>query len=49
MELPEAHNGEILGLYITKENSDDNDNDKKNKNLVLISAGKDGRIKFWKI
>ena len=49
LELPEAHNGEILGLYITKENNDDNVNDKKNKNLVLISAGKDGRIKFWKI
>ena len=49
LELPEAHNGEILGLYITKENNDDNSSDKKNKNLVLISAGKDGRIKFWKI
>jgi len=49
LELPEAHNGEILGLYITKENKDDNSSDKKNKNLVLISAGKDGRIKFWKI
>ena len=45
LELPEAHNGDILGLYITKEN----DNDKKNKELILISAGKDGRIKIWKI
>ena len=39
LELSEAHNGEILGLYITKENKD----------LVLISAGNDGKIKFWKI
>ena len=45
LELPEAHNSEIIGLHITKEN-DDNSND---KNLVLISAGKDGKIKFWKI
>ena len=44
LELPEAHNGEILGLYITKE-----DDNKDNKNLILISAGKDGRIKIWKI
>ena len=46
LELPEAHNSEIIGLHITKENNDDNSND---KNLVLISAGKDGKIKFWKI
>ena len=45
LELPEAHSSEIIGLHITKEN-DDNSND---KNLVLISAGKDGKIKFWKI
>ena len=45
LELPDAHNGEILGLYITKED----ENDKKNKQLILISAGKDGRIKIWKI
>ena len=44
LELPEAHNGEILGLSITKE-----DDNKDNKNLILISAGKDGRIKIWKI
>ena len=42
LELPEAHNGEILGLYITKE-------DENEKNNILISAGKDGRIKIWKI
>jgi WD40 repeat protein len=48
LELPEAHNGEILGMYLTRENKDDNDN-KKNNDLVLISAGKDGKIKFWKI
>ena len=48
LELPEAHNGEIIGMYITRENKDNND-DKNNKDLVLISAGKDGRIKFWKI
>lgn len=48
LEIPEAHNGEIIGMYITKENKDNND-DKNNKDLVLISAGKDGRIKFWKI
>ena len=46
LELPEAHSSEIIGLHITKENNDDNSND---KNLVLISAGKDGKIKFWKI
>ena len=45
LELPEAHNGDILGLYITKED----EKDKKNKELILISAGKDGRIKIWKI
>ena len=45
LELPEAHNSEIIGLHITKENNDDD----SNKNLVLISAGKDGKIKFWKI
>ena len=39
LELTEAHSGEIVGLYITKENGD----------LILISAGKDGKIKFWKI
>ena len=48
LELPEAHNGEIIGMYITRENKDNN-YDKNNKDLVLISAGKDGRIKFWKI
>ena len=48
LELPEAHNGEILGLYITRENKDDKDN-KNNKDLILISAGKEGKIKFWKI
>ena len=48
LELPEAHNGEILGLYITRENRDDKDN-KNNKDLILISAGKEGKIKFWKI
>ena len=45
LELNDAHNGEILGLHITKEDEDD----KKNKELILISAGKDGRIKIWKI
>ena len=45
LELPEAHNSEIIGLHITKENNDDD----SNENLVLISAGKDGKIKFWKI
>jgi WD40 repeat protein len=45
LELPEAHNGDILGLYITKED----EKDKKNKEFILISAGKDGRIKIWKI
>ena len=45
LELPEAHNGDILSLYITKED----ENDKKNKEFILISAGKDGRIKIWKI
>ena len=39
LELPGAHNGEILIMYITKENND----------LILISAGNDGKIKFWKI
>ena len=39
LELPGAHNGEILKMYITKENND----------LILISAGNDGKIKFWKI
>jgi len=43
--LPEAHNGEILKLCITK----DDENEKSNKNFILISAGKDGRIKIWKI
>ena len=38
LELPGAHNGEILKMYITKENND----------LILISAGNDGKIKFWK-
>ena len=45
LELPEAHNGEILKLCITK----DDENEKNNKNYILISAGKDGRIKIWKI
>ena len=45
LELPEAHNGEILKLCITK----DDENEKSNKNFILISAGKDGRIKIWKI
>ena len=45
LELNEAHNGNILSLYITKED----ENDKKCKELILISAGKDGRIKIWKI
>ena len=49
LELPEAHNGEILGLYITRENKDDKDNKNSNKDLILISAGKEGKIKFWKI
>ena len=48
LELPEAHSGDILGLYITKEIKENKDN-KQNKDLVLISAGKDGKIKFWKI
>ena len=39
LELPGAHNGEILKMFITKENND----------LILISAGNDGKIKFWKI
>ena len=48
LELPEAHSGDILGLYITKDNKENKDN-KQDKDLVLISAGKDGKIKFWKI
>ena len=59
LELPEAHNSEIISLYLTKDDlnrkeSVENEEFKKyeeNKNgeLCLISAGKDGRIKFWKI
>ena len=46
-ELNDAHDSDIVGLYLTKE--DNKDNTDKNKDLILISAGKEGRIKFWKI
>lgn len=59
LELPEAHEGSIISLYIFKEDlnrkeSEDNEENKnkesdKKKEFVLISAGNDGRIKFWKI
>ena len=59
LELPEAHDSDIISLYITNNNlnrkeSKENeelkkDNDDKNGELCLISAGKEGRIKFWKI
>lgn len=45
LELLNAHNSEILALYITKEKNEE----KNSEDLVLISAGKDGKIKFWKI
>ena len=49
-ELNDAHDSDIVGLYLTKEDNKDNkDNTDKNKDLILISAGKEGRIKFWKI
>ena len=59
LELPEAHDADIISLYITKDDisrkesveneelkKEDND---KNMEMCLISAGKDGRVKFWKI
>jgi WD40 repeat protein len=59
LELPDAHDSDIISLYITKDNlnrkeSVENeelkkDEDNKSEELCLISAGKDGRIKFWKI
>ena len=58
LELPEAHDDDIISLYITKgdlnrkesgENDEIKNVDNKNGELCLISAGKDGRIKFWKI
>ena len=59
LELPEAHDSDIISLYITKNNlsrkeSKENEelkkgDDDKNGELCLISASKDGRIKFWKI
>lgn len=59
LELPEAHDSDIISLYITKNNlkrkeSKENEelkkgDDDKNGEICLISAGKEGRIKFWKI
>lgn len=59
LELPEAHDADIISLYITKgdlnrkesgENEEiKNVEDNKNGELCLITTGKDGRIKFWKI
>ena len=59
LELPEAHDAEIISLYITKDDlkrkeSGEKDEMKiedsnKNHDFCLISSGKDGRIKFWKI
>jgi len=59
LELPGAHDSDIISLYITKNNlnrkeSKENEelkigDDDKNGELCLISAAKDGRIKFWKI
>ena len=59
LELPEAHDGDIISLCITKtdlsrkesvENEEvkKEDND-KNGEYCFITAGNDGRIKFWKI
>ena len=59
LELPEAHDADIISLCITKadlnrkESGEKEDmkieDDEKIGDFCLISAGKDGRIKFWKI
>ena len=55
LELPEAHNADIISLYIAKvdfsrkESVENEEYDEKNGEVCLISAGKDGKIKFWKI
>lgn len=55
LELPEAHNADIISLYLTKvdftkkEGESNEEEDDKNGEVCLISAGKDGKIKFWKI
>ena len=55
LELPEAHNADIISLYLTKvdftkkEGESNEEDDDKNGEVCLISAGKDGKIKFWKI
>ena len=57
--MPEAHDSDIISLYITKDDlsrkeSIDNkelkkDFNEENGEMCFISGGKDGRIKFWKI
>ena len=59
LELPDAHDGDIISLFITKtdlsrKESVENDEvtkEEKDKNgeYCFITAGNDGRIKFWKI
>ena len=55
LELPEAHDANIISLYIAKvdfsrkESVENEESDDKNGDFCLISAGTDGKIKFWKI
>jgi WD40 repeat protein len=60
LELPEAHEGDVISLYITKDDlsrkesmggDEEIKSEDKNKGgeYCLISAGNDGKIKFWKI
>ena len=59
LELPEAHEGDVISLYITKDDlsrkesmgDEEIQTEDKNKggDYCLISAGNDGKIKFWKI
>ena len=59
LELPQAHDAEIISLYITKDDLKRKEsegkegmkieNNDKEGGLCLISSGKDGIIKFWKI
>ena len=56
LELPNAHDAEIISLYITKDDLKRKEKDElkieddnKKRDFCLISSGKDGRIKFWKI
>ena len=59
IELPDAHEGSIISLFIFKEdlNRKESGDNKEIKNVekdkkeefFLITAGNDGKIKFWKI